>query len=239
MNLEKLAVMGQLTANLAHEIGTPLNAISGHIQLLREETGSKASRSGDRLQIISGELKRIELTVKDFLQTTAKPESQKQLVDINPTVERTLQIVFPRTQALGIDVEFVPDRRLGPLRTVPTDLQQILLNLVNNAMDSLSEKLNRRPKHRPKLRLTSRLVRDEGMDWAEITVHDNGLGIKRTDISNVMKPFFSTKTPGKGTGLGLAICQQLAARNGGAIQLDSREGTWTDAKVRFPYAKAS
>ncbi len=142
MNVEKLAVMGQLTANFAHEIGTPLNAIGGHLQLLREEiSGGGQSQAGkrpaERFEIINGELLRIEEIVKSFLQTTSKPVSQRQLVDINSLVERTLDIVRPRLDGMGVDVECRLDRSMGPLRIVPLDLEQVMLNLLNNSLDSL------------------------------------------------------------------------------------------------------
>lgn len=138
MNTEKLAVMGQLTASFAHEIGTPLNSIGGHLQLLEEEI---KGQSGDRLEIINSQLSKIAEIVKGFLQSTAKPISQRQLVDLNRLADKTLGIVRPRTEALGVEIRREFDRDMGPLRVVPLELEQILLNLVNNSLDSLRSKV--------------------------------------------------------------------------------------------------
>jgi signal transduction histidine kinase len=236
MNVEKLAVMGQLTANFAHEIGTPLNAVGGHLQLLREElVGANTPRWVERLDIVGGQLLRIENIVKGFLQTTAKPVSQKQLVDLNSLVDKTLGIVGPRLDSLGLAVEIDLDRKMGPVRVVPSDMEQVLLNLANNSLDSLQTKAERRDRSKLLLRVNTRTERLNGEEWAEILFHDTGMGIKKEDLKNIFKPFFTTKRPGEGTGLGLTICEQLVNKYGGLLEIDSKEGVWTDVKLRIPY----
>ncbi len=166
MNTEKLAVLGQLTASFAHEIGTPLNAIGGHLQLLREEvvrTGVEVPKSTpERFDLINGQVEKIALIVKGFLQRSAKPVSQTQLVDLNQILEKSVSIVRPRIDSMGVEVRRKLDRTLGPLRVVPMDLEQVFLNLLNNSLDSLSAKTQR--KERPKLLLevSSHLQREEG-----------------------------------------------------------------------------
>ncbi|MGK5082397.1 HAMP domain-containing sensor histidine kinase [Bdellovibrionota bacterium FG-1] len=230
MNTEKLAVMGQLTASFAHEIGTPLNAIGGHLQLLQEEIGR-----GERLEIINGQVAKIEKIVKGFLQSTAKPVSQKQLVDLNQLVEKTLGIARPRLEALGVELRRDFDRKMGPVRAVPLDLEQILLNLVNNSLDSLRSKVQARERGRLMLEISTQTESEAGKEWARVTVYDTGEGIKKTDLKNIFKPFFTTKGPGEGTGLGLTICQQLAHKYGGLLEIDSKEGGWTRVVLKIPY----
>ncbi len=236
MNIEKLAVMGELTANFAHEIGTPLNAIGGHLQLLKEELGDSEApvpRRAERIEIISGELTRIEQIVKGFLQTTSKPTSQRQLVDLNSLVDKAVGIVKPRLDRNGVEYLSSLDRTMGPVRVVPTDIEQILLNLANNAMDSMQSK--GLGVGRLSLEVTSRTRREAGEEWAEICITDTGMGIKKADLKNVLKPFFTTKRPGEGTGLGLTICHQLASKYGGVLTINSKEGAWTEVKLRIPY----
>jgi signal transduction histidine kinase len=232
MNVEKLAVMGQLTANFAHEIGTPLNAISGHLQLLGEEV---ADKSRNRLSILNGEVSRIEQIVKGFLQTTAKPVSQRQLVDINTLIDKTMGLVRPRLDAMELEVRCDLDRTMGPLRVVPLDIEQILLNLVNNSLDSLSSKRQGDERRALRLDISTKVARKDGEDWAEVSVHDTGMGIPKSDLRNVLKPFFTTKRPGEGTGLGLTICQQLASKYGGVLNIDAKEGAWAEVKLTLPY----
>ncbi|MGZ3700013.1 MAG: sensor histidine kinase, partial [Bdellovibrionota bacterium] len=238
MNTEKLAVMGQLTASFAHEIGTPLNAVGGHLQLLQDELSETQASSSvvERLEVIHGQLGKIAEIVKGFLQSTAKPTSQRQLVDVNRLADKTLGIVTPRIDAINVEVRRDFDRNMGPVRVVPLDLEQILLNLVNNSLDSLKSKADQR---RRELELSTRVERVDGKEWAEICVYDTGEGIDKIHMKSVLKPFFTTKAPGEGTGLGLTICQQLAHKYGGELLIESKEGAWTRVTLRLPYAQAN
>ncbi len=236
MNTEKMAVMGQLTASFAHEIGTPLNAIGGHLHLLKEELDLPARPTlGERLDVINGQLLKIESIVKGFLQSTSKPVSQKQLVDVNRLVEKALGIVRPRIEAQNVEIIRRFNREMGPVRAVPLDLEQIFLNLMTNSLDSLKAKADGNTKTKLALEISTRIAEAEGKWWAQIVVYDTGGGIKKSDLKNVLKPFFTTKRPGEGTGLGLTICQQLAHKQGGQLEIDSKEGSWTKVTLRIPY----
>ncbi|MCM2323219.1 MAG: ATP-binding protein [Oligoflexia bacterium] len=240
MNTEKLAVMGQLTASFAHEIGTPLNAIGGHLQLLREDLGaSLPAAPAERLQIVGAQLEKIEEIVKGFLQSTAKPASQRQLVDLNRLVDKAFEMLRPRIQALGVEAKRSLNRQMGPVRVVPLDIEQVLTNLISNSLDSLRAKAQAAEgalqRGRWQLEVSTRIASEQGRDWAEISVYDTGEGIPKADIENVLKPFFTTKRPGEGTGLGLTISQELTERYGGTLELDSKEGAWTRATLRIPY----
>jgi signal transduction histidine kinase len=236
MITEKLAVMGQLTASFAHEIGTPLNAIGGHLQLLQEEIPNEyTSPVSSRLEIINGQLKKIETIVKGFLQSTAKPTSQKQLVDLNRLIDKTLGIVTPRMGSLRVDIKKDFDRSMGPVRVVPLDLEQILLNLLNNSLDSIKAKADSLERGKFQIEIATDISKSQGKEWAQISVYDTGEGISKVDLQNVLKPFFTTKRPGEGTGLGLTICEQLVQKYGGDLFIDSKEGAWTKVLLRLPY----
>jgi signal transduction histidine kinase len=232
MNTEKLAVMGQLTASFAHEIGTPLNAIGGHLQLLREEIDASKA---ERVDIINSQVSRIEQIVKNFLQSTAKPSSQTQLVDLNRLADQTLSFVRPRCESVGVEVRRDYDRAMGPVRVVPLDLEQILLNLVNNSLDALTAKGPQTGRARSQLEVSTRVDQEGNRQWAVVSVYDTGEGITKEDMSNILKPFFTTKRPGEGTGLGLNICQELARKYGGVLEIDSKHGAWTRVTLRIPY----
>jgi len=235
MNTEKFAVMGQLTASFAHEIGTPLNAIGGHLQLLKEDLSLESKPLFERVGIINGQLAKIEQIVKNFLQSTAKPTSQRQLVDLNKIADKTVSIVQPRTEAMKVEVRRALNREMGPLRVVPLEMEQVLLNLVNNSLDSIRSKLDRRSTGRMVLELATEVVDLQGKLWAQISVYDTGEGINKADFKNVLKPFFTTKSPNQGTGLGLTITQQLVHKYGGELLIDSKEGAWTRVTVQLPY----
>lgn len=238
MNSEKLAVMGQLTASFAHEIGTPLNAVGGHLQLLQEDLSFEQRKKPEiyeRFEIIGSQLNKIEQIVKGFLQNTAKPTSQRQLTDVNLLVEKTLGIIQPRLKALCVEVRKKMDREMGPLRVVPLEIEQIFLNLLNNSLDSIKAKQESQVSGKMLLEVSTQIANFEGRVWAEIAVYDTGGGIRKSDLPNVLKPFYTTKRPGEGTGLGLTISQQLAKKYGGFLAIDSKEGSWTQVVLRLPF----
>ncbi len=243
MNSEKLAVMGQLTARVAHEIGTPLNAISGHLELLQEDLadvslpnlhpGRKAP--GERIQILSGEVHRIETIVKDLLHTTSKPTSENQLVDPNAIVEKTIELLKPRLDAMRVELVKELNRDLPPLLATPLDFEQVLLNLINNSLDSIKQKKLHEPEEVMRITIVSSGKKEKGKNWVVLSVRDTGEGIPKDHLRNVLKPFFTTKGPGGGTGLGLPICEGIAKKYGGRLHIESREGAWTEVTLEVPY----
>jgi signal transduction histidine kinase len=110
---------------------------------------------------------------------------------------------------------------------------------VNNSLDSLRAKAEEREGGKMNLALSSQVHNAEGKQWAEVSVYDTGEGIKKSDLKNIFKPFFTTKRPGEGTGLGLTICRQLAHKYGGMLEIDSKEGAWTRVTLRIPYQATS
>ncbi|RYZ94099.1 MAG: HAMP domain-containing histidine kinase, partial [Proteobacteria bacterium] len=234
---EKLAVMGQLTASFAHEIGTPLNAMGGHLDLLRGDLVKEGAKESwmRRLDILRDQLQKIENIVKGFLQSTAKPVTQFQLLDLNKVMDKTLQIVSPRLDAMGVRLDKSLDNRLGPVRAVPLDVEQVLLNLLNNSLDSLQSKRRAMPAHASRLEVFSRYRREGLAEWVELGVLDTGTGIPRKDLERVFEPFYTTKAVGEGTGLGLTICREILEKYQGRLEIESKEGAWTKVTLRMPY----
>lgn len=237
---DKLALMGQLTASFAHEIGTPLNSLSGHVQLLKSE--SNFTTAQNRLDIISSQINRIESIVKEFLQSTHAPPQQKQLVDLRELIGRMRHLISPRLLELSVKCEVAFDEKLEPIRIVPSDLEQVLLNLANNALDSIEEKNLASPHNKRvenELRFDVRIVQTKDLRKSLlISVIDSGRGIPSNQIKDVFKPFYTTKAKDRGTGLGLSICQQLVKKCGGRFELESELGKGTRALVTLPYDNA-
>ncbi len=235
MNTEKLAVMGQLTASFAHEIGTPLNAVGGHVQLLRDEIVNPTTEMNERIGIIQSQLSKIEQVVKNFLHSTGRPASQRQLVDVHQILDQTMGLVDPRVRVLEIEVSLDFDRSLSPIRVVPVDLEQIFLNLVDNSIDSIKEKIERGFLRRSQLKIQTKLVENSGLGHqVQIRFYDTGRGIAKKDLERVLVPFYTTKERGEGTGLGLPICQELVKKYGGTLTIESKEGQWTEVLVTLP-----
>jgi signal transduction histidine kinase len=224
---EKLAVMGQLTASFAHEIGTPLNAIGGHVQLLTMDLGKQHS---ERIGIISSQLKKIEEIVKGFLQTTKKPIVQQKIrITTRELIERVVVLVMPTLQRHQISFGQEFKATNDEVEVVPLEVEQVLLNLVNNAIDSMK---SIDPAKKPLNALWIRTYDSPGA--VVIEIQDSGMGISPEHLKQIFKPFFTTKSSGEGHGLGLSICQQIIRSYGGEIIVESKLNRGTRVKVQLP-----
>jgi signal transduction histidine kinase len=238
IHTEKLAVMGQLTASFAHEIGTPLNAVSGHMQLLNMSLESSLKSEewkpvSDRMGIISSQLRKIEDIVKGFLQTTKKPiAQQKDSVHAKELIERVLALVQPTLQKHQISYgqEYLAEADL--VEVVPIEIEQVLLNLVNNAIDSMKERAGDQVQKTP-LALWIRTYNDVSRKTVTIEIQDNGTGISSENLKRIFKPFFTTKSAGEGHGLGLSICNDIIRAYSGELVVDTTVGKGTKMKIQL------
>jgi two-component system, NtrC family, sensor kinase len=216
---ERLAVAGQLAASLAHEIGTPLNSISGHVQLLaRRKTGDPASDR--RLQIIESQIENIVRTVKQLLSWTGKFDLRLDTVDLRRVLDEVVLLTSPALESRKIQARTECPRPGPRIRGDSGYLQQVFLNLINNSMDAM-------PRGG---RLELRVASDGGAadaQFVKVEVEDTGEGIAEETLIHIFDPLFTTKRIGTGAGLGLAICQQIIQQHGGTIVARSRvhEGT--------------
>jgi two-component system NtrC family sensor kinase len=216
----RLATLGQLAAQLAHEIGTPLSSVSGHLQLaLFQRDLPPALR--DRLDVASREISRIGRIVRDYLDSTRslEPEQKPTLLTklLEEAAEVTRSIDRAELRSIELDVEEPVD-----FVTDPGLLRQIVINLLTNAFDAVFRGGQ----------VTLR-ARSQGDDVL-ITVSDTGDGIAAEDLRRIFEPFYTTKGRGKGTGLGLAICRELVAALGGSIDVESTPGVGSAFTVRLP-----
>jgi signal transduction histidine kinase len=221
---ERLAVAGQLAASLAHEIGTPLNSISGHVQLLaRHKDADESTRR--RLQIIEKQIDNIVRTVNQLLSWSRKFELKIELVDLRRVIEEAVLLSSPALQLRKIQV------KLGLAKDCPKIygdggyLQQVFLNLINNSMDAMPQG--------GALRIEMRLADGGGREVA-VRVADNGAGMSPDTMAHVFDPMFTTKRMGTGTGLGLAICDQIVRQHGGTIHVESELGQGTTFTLVLP-----
>lgn len=226
---EKLAAMGQLTAQFAHEIGTPLNAVSGHLQLLSFDLEKNPK---ERIEIISGQVKKIESIVKAFLQTTSQSTTApKELASVHEIVERVLALVMPTLQKHGISFGKELQAKEDSVEVVPIEIEQVVLNLVNNAIDSMKEQRGKKNA----IWIRSKVSQD-GLN-IEIQIEDTGTGISKENMGRIFKPFFTTKATGEGHGLGLSICQQIVKTYGGEIKAESKLKRGTMMTLVMPLSR--
>jgi signal transduction histidine kinase len=218
----RLATLGQLAAQLAHEIGTPLSSVSGHVQLaLRERELPPALR--ERLDVSARELERLSKIVRDYLDSTRPLEPERQPTALPRLLEEAVELVRGVAPAKQVSVTWKVAPDVGEVVTDPGLLRQIVVNLLSNALDAVDRN--------GRIELEARAVADGDI---LLTVSDTGHGIPPDDLRRIFEPFYTTKGRGKGTGLGLAICRQLTAALGGTISVDSEAGKGSTFFVRLP-----
>jgi signal transduction histidine kinase len=217
----RLATLGQLAAQLAHEIGTPLSSVSGHIQLALLQRDLPAALR-DRLDVSAREIERISKIVRDYLDSTRPLEPERRPTALPKLLEEAVELVQGVAPGKRVAVTSRVDPALGELVTDPGLLRQIVVNLVSNALDAVD--------NNGRIEIAARPVADDVL----ITVRDTGHGIPPDDLRRIFEPFYTTKGRGKGTGLGLAICRQLTAALGGAISVESVPGEGSTFALRLP-----
>ncbi len=225
--MEKLSALGHVAATIAHEVGTPLNSISGYIQLMLAE-GSGSEVMTKRLKIIESQLDRLTQTIRNLLHSTRQPEPQLQPLDIHPLLEAIVTLTQPGLSTRGIQLirQFHPSLPL--ISGDPQLLQQVILNLVNNAIDAMPGG--------GVLTIATGLPAsplDNGL-FVEVVVMDNGLGMTEAVKKKAFEPFFTTKEPGKGAGLGLAISHEIIHSHHGKLEIESEEGKGSSFRVLIP-----
>jgi two-component system NtrC family sensor kinase len=226
---EKLAAVGEVTAAMAHQIGTPLNSISGYIQLILQD-GDLKSKDQDRLKIIESQLDRLADSVKNLLSSTRQPKPQLRTLHVNELLEELIHLSEPwfLARSVGVSSQFSPD--LPPVLGDSTHLQTLFLNLITNALDAMPRGgvLTIRTQQ-----VLPPLPSKDGR-WLKISIADTGIGITDESKKRIFDPFFTTKKMGEGTGLGLAICEKIVKEHSGKIEVESEVGKGSTFLISIP-----
>jgi signal transduction histidine kinase len=222
---ERLAVAGQLATSLAHEIGTPLNSISGHVQLLsRSKTWDAASAR--RLQTIEKQIDNIVRTVKQLLSWSRKFDLKIEELEVRHLLEESVLLASPALESRKIKVETEWPPHCPRLYGDSGYLQQVMLNLINNSMDAMPRG--------GELRVTLRYPFNGDEREVAVKVRDTGVGINPETLPHIFDPMFTTKRIGTGAGLGLAICDQIIRQHAGRIQVESQPNRGTCFTIILP-----
>jgi len=223
MHTEKLAAVGQLVSGVAHEVNNPLTAILGFADLLSEQDDVPEDARRD-LQIIIQEAQRTKQIVQNLLSFARQMPAQRQPVQLNAILRRTLQLRAYDFANHGIKLFEDLHEPMPDVVGDPHQLQQVFLNILNNAYDAV------RDTNRPGAVEVRSYVRDGNV---EVTFADTGTGI--TAPERIFDPFYTTKEVGKGTGLGLSICYGIVREHGGDIVASNRNDvTGAMFAVRLP-----
>lgn len=220
--MERYMGLGSLVAGLHHEIKNPLSALSLHVQLLEESlVGRVDEETADAIRILRTEIKRIASVLEAF-RTYASSER----LNLSPTsmvelVQRTLDLMRPKAEQLGVQLSLNAAEKPGEINVDSAKLEQVLLNLVINALEEL-----RQGGH---LTLTVSATKKQ----VQIDVADDGRGIPENIRSRIFDPYFTTKTGG--SGMGLAVCDKIVRQHGGRIDLETGPAG-TTFRVVIPYS---
>jgi PAS domain S-box-containing protein len=225
VHAEKMAAVGQLVSGVAHEVNNPLTAILGFADLLLENPDLPATAIKD-LRVILQEAQRTKQIVQNLLSFARQMPPQRNPVQLNLILRRTIQLRSYDFNSHGVDIVEHLDEGLPDVIGDAHQLQQVFLNILNNAYDAVHEV------GRP---ARIEIMTTKAGDAVEVSFCDNGYGISHPD--RIFDPFFTTKEVGKGTGLGLSICYGIVKEHGGEILChNNTDGQGATFIVRFPAA---
>jgi signal transduction histidine kinase len=217
----KLAAIGELAANIAHEINNPLTGVLSLVELLQEESAEDASHRAD-LDTIRDETLRVRAIVRSLLDFARQTPPQLELTDPRPVLDSVLPLVRKRAAVGGVEIHQAHAPEPLPIVVDVSQLKQVLINLLTNAIDAMPDG-------------GAIFVGTERQDdQVVITVRDTGPGIPAEHIERIFEPFFTTKSAVSGTGLGLSVSLGIIERHGGTLTVTSEPGAGATFAVRLP-----
>jgi two-component system NtrC family sensor kinase len=229
----KMASLGELSAGVAHEINNPLAIVLTERQILLDlaeltpglDDNFKKELVNSLAQI-DAQVNRCKRITHNLLRFSRRTRSVIETVDLNGFLTEVVELMDREARSGGIKFMTSFDQNLKPVLSDPSQLQQVFLNLITNAIDAHDGK--------PYGTIHIKTEADDVNDRVKVTVADTGAGIPKENLNKIFDPFFTTKPVGKGTGLGLAICYNIIQRLGGAISVKSEVGQGTEFTIVLP-----
>jgi two-component system, NtrC family, sensor kinase len=228
----KLASLGEMAAGIAHEINNPVGIMiqeAGWMQDLLDDDDAPEDRMDEfhrSLGKIQTQGKRCKDITLKLLSFARRSDPKLTVVRINQLAEDVTDLCTKRASLNKVEIETILQEDLPDVHASPSEVQQVLLNLINNGLDAMEGGGGT-------IRITTRTAGSH----VAVDVSDTGPGIARENLMKIFEPFFTTKPVGKGTGLGLAICFGIMKRMGGDITVTSKEGHGTTFNLFFPLPK--
>ncbi len=227
-----LASLGEMAAGVAHEINNPINGIINYAQLLANRSPA-GSRENDFATNIIKEGDRIASIVKSLLSFARAGKGEKNPASVREILLESLSLTATQMRKDGITLQVGVPADLPEIMAHPQQIQQVFLNIINNARYALNQKYQ--GIHKDKLlKIEGERVTVANQPSVRISFYDQGAGIPRDVLGKVMNPFFSTKPRGKGTGLGLSISHGIILDHGGELSVESAEGSFTRVLIQLP-----
>jgi two-component system NtrC family sensor kinase len=223
---EKLAAMGRLTSQIAHELNNPLYGIMNTLELLKTEISPQSKRR-KVLEMALSETVRLSDMLRKMLSFSKPEQEEKQAVDLNTVLDEILLLHEKQLQENDIKIKTAFTEEIPQINASKDQLRQVFLNLVSNARDAMPDGG------------TLRVATAADNENVRIEIADNGIGIKEEHLKKIFDSFFTTKDSVKGVGLGLSVCYGFIKDHGGDIQVKSKVDSGTTFTITFPIFQES
>ncbi len=226
--LDRLSALGQLAAEVAHEVKNPLGIIKNSAQILQSSSLDETKKK-EIVNFIIEEAERINKVINNFLQFAKPPKTKKQKTDIIEVLNRTIQLVSDTLAKNNIEVVKEYGDSMPSIRADQSQLQQLFLNLILNAVEAMSEGGKLKVLAKVEIKATEE---EANKKWIEIIFSDTGRGVSPQLKNKIFEAFYTTRE--QGTGLGLSISKRIVENHGGEISLQSEVGKGSDFKIMLP-----
>ncbi|MFH0958420.1 MAG: ATP-binding protein [Pseudomonadota bacterium] len=233
----KMAALGKMAAGIAHEINNPLQIIGDQAGWMKDLLDSEDMKRSENFEEFEQCIKKIERQVNRSREIThrllrfgRRMETTQELVDINHILMETLTFLENEAHFRDIQIQSNYDDNLPKISTDPNQLQQVFLNIIDNAIDAVGQSGQIKVETYTDQQNHKQIV---------VKISDNGPGISKEALSKIFDPFFTTKRPDEGTGLGLSISYGIMEKLGGRIEVESEEGKGTTFIISLPQGSGS
>ncbi len=227
---QKMESIGTLAAGIAHEVGNPLTSISSLVQVVQRTTQDDFTK--EKLELIKHQVTRISKIIRDLVDFSRPSTYQVQLTDINKCIRQAVDIVRVGKKSKSIHFDLRLDASLPHLQLVPDQVEQVLINILINAVDAVFDMQQHHPheQHQGEISVASSV----DSDYLHITINDNGKGMSEEEVEKIFEPFFTTKGVGEGTGLGLWVSYGIVKSFHGQIRVQSQPGQGASFTILLP-----
>ncbi len=238
--LDLKASLGDLSAEVIHDLNNPICALQGYVDLLEdtlaEQPGFNASEQKEFLDIIRRQAERCIQLTQNFLNYARPSTNQWEKANVNNVISDIVQMFQARLRAHRIQLELDLSKEIPDSCLEPKPLQQVFYNMIVNAIHAMEDSSSR-----GRLAIKTRILKEEAgnelEEQIEISISDNGEGMPEDVKEKIFTRFFTTKGPERGTGLGLAICKRIIDEHCGIIEVESKVGFGTTFKIKLPIFK--